>query len=149
MTRMDSLDYAFEQIFRDHAKNVLTNPKNSLNSPSSTLTNNNNNQKEKNMKPLNNDSRIEKLVATPAISVASVKAAQEKNAREEEELAVRTAQGYLSHIQNKIDEKVHALRDARAAEKKAKADLNTVINAEKQFLKDADMEAFKAATRNL
>jgi hypothetical protein len=144
---MDNLDYAFQQIFRDHAKKVLTNPKNSLNSPSSTLTTND--QKQNEMKPLNNDSRIEKLVATPAISVAAVKAAQEKTLREQEELAVRTAQGYLSHIANKIDEKVRALRDARAAEKKAKADLNTVIEAEKQFLKDANIEAFKNATRNL
>lgn len=81
---------------------------------------------------MNNSSPSEKLIA------AAIKREQE----EYSERKIRRIQENLRQIEKHIESSVVVLRNARAIEKKAKEHLQIILDAQEQFMKDADYEAY-------
>lgn len=93
-----------------------------------------------------NDTQINKLVAdASAVNEGLVNQAIYKAAKEREDRKVNTMVQVLSVIHQTTQDAVKVLREARAAEKKAKTRLVLVASAEEVFLQTGDVRAYATA----
>lgn len=88
------------------------------------------------------DSRIEALLTSEKPLAATVKAAAEKLAVEKSKQQEKKLLNQMRNADEYVQSFVRNLRNKRAAERKAHADLKTINTAYEQFLETGDYEAF-------
>lgn len=85
---------------------------------------------------------IEDLVKQQETTAPLIKRALEAHKRSEEEKKEKEIISQLKNISENTQNAVQRLRDARKAESMCKKYLQEIANAEQQFHKDADYEAY-------
>ena len=89
---------------------------------------------------------IEKLIAKKdSISSEAVKSAISKLEQQKKEADEKRVIDQIAEIQRNTQHAVESLRAARKEEKRQRAYLQGMADAEAQFYKDADYEAYNAA----
>lgn len=88
---------------------------------------------------------IDELMKNTTPSQTLIAAAIEREQKEESERKIREIQRELQSIEGNIQNGVRILRNARTVEKKAKEHLQKMLDAQKQYMQDADYKAYYEA----
>ena len=93
--------------------------------------------------------KVEELMKESSPTAQVIKNALASKKKEEEQKQEKKVLLQLNQIEVRIQNRVQSLRDARAIEKARKKDLSILVEAQEQFLKDADYNAFLKATQSI